>query len=298
MSDSRPIPSGKSNLVRYPGSKARLAPWILDHMPPHERYVEPFGGAASVLFAKPQSTVEVLNDADGHLVRLYEAVRDSPGELAEWLRGTPYSRRLHDRWQQELARGTHPDDLVEHAGRVAYVHTTSIAGDRAGGFATRKRDRDPTNHFGPLPARVKLYADRLRSVVIENLDVVDCIQRYDRDPDAEQPGDVVMYFDPPYVGAGEGLYTESVDHSEFIDALLSCSANWLVSYQQVPDRLAEHDSVSIVSRDVHNHLRAGAASGEHDETDREHLVANYDLENARGLTEQTQMTLTEVSGSE
>ncbi|MEX5683485.1 MULTISPECIES: hypothetical protein [Pseudomonas] len=41
-------------VIRYQGAKFRLAPWVLQHFPPHICYVESFGGAAGVLMQEPK----------------------------------------------------------------------------------------------------------------------------------------------------------------------------------------------------------------------------------------------------
>ena len=58
----------KHPAIRYHGGKFRLAPWIIEQMPEHVCYVEPFGGAAGVLLQKPRSYSEVYNDLDGEVV--------------------------------------------------------------------------------------------------------------------------------------------------------------------------------------------------------------------------------------
>jgi len=94
--DKHEVPT--RSLLRYFGGKWAIAPWVLSHLPPHRIYVEPFGGAASILLRKPRSCVEVYNDLDEEIVGIFQTVQD-PRQcqaLMLRLRRTPYSRRVFE----------------------------------------------------------------------------------------------------------------------------------------------------------------------------------------------------------
>src|SRR5262245_31328949 len=62
--------------VKWHGGKHYLARRIIAHFPPHRIYLEPFGGGASVLLNKPPVEVEVYNDLDHRITRLFRVLRD------------------------------------------------------------------------------------------------------------------------------------------------------------------------------------------------------------------------------
>src|SRR5690606_9021181 len=91
--------------LRYDGGKGLLAPKLLPLIPEHRTYVEPFGGGASLLFAKEPSPVEVYNDLDDGLVTLFRVLRH-PLLFRIFQRKvalTPYARsefmECRDSWQ-------------------------------------------------------------------------------------------------------------------------------------------------------------------------------------------------------
>jgi len=96
------------------GGKFRLAPWVIAHLPPHRIYVEPFGGAASVLLRKPRAYAEVYNDLDGDVVNLFRVLRDAQAgaRLIAQLQLTPFAR------EEFLAAYEPADDPVERARRL------------------------------------------------------------------------------------------------------------------------------------------------------------------------------------
>ena len=65
-------------VIKYPGYKWSLANWIISHFPPHHSYLEPFFGSGAVLFTKPRSNIETVNDLDGDIVNLFYWIREEP----------------------------------------------------------------------------------------------------------------------------------------------------------------------------------------------------------------------------
>lgn len=116
------------NVFGYPGGKTNMADWIINQLPQHQCYVEVFGGSAGVLANKPPSNSEVLNDRDGDIIHFFETLRDKGGELVSWLRDTPHSRQLHNKYGEEFYNGYRPDDDIERAGRFWYLRETSFGG--------------------------------------------------------------------------------------------------------------------------------------------------------------------------
>lgn len=195
FSATRDVPR---SALRYFGSKWALAPWIIERMPPHRVYVEPFAGAASVLLRKPRSKVEVYNDLDDEIVGLFRILQNPTQcrTLVRVLKRTPYARR-----EFELAfRPT--DDPLERARRAiirAYMsfHHSALFSPGKNTFANA-RHRKPAGGGSKMaewvnyPRTLSAVCRRLRGVLIEHRDALDVIRNQDT-PDA------LFFVDPPYV---------------------------------------------------------------------------------------------------
>ena len=221
-------------VLRYFGGKWRLAPWVISHFPAHRRYVEPFGGAASVLLQKVPAYAEVYNDLDGSMVSFFRTLR-SPWKracLQDALRLTPYSR-------EEFAAAREPAEMdVERARRLCVrsymAHGSSGLRARSTGF--RPEYANPVKCasqlicWRTLPDRLDEVAARMMSVVIENLDAVELIGRVD------EP-ETLIYCDPPYqfstrkAGTLAEYKHEMSDgqHAELMDCLAASKAMVVLS---------------------------------------------------------------------
>jgi len=101
-------------IIPWIGGKQALCKMIINRFPADYRkrkYVEVFGGGASVLLNKDRSVKEVFNDRNSNLVNLYRMVREFPLELQNQLRYTLNSREDYDTIKRRLARGHNKDPV-------------------------------------------------------------------------------------------------------------------------------------------------------------------------------------------
>ena len=82
--------------LKYPGSKWRIANWIISYIPEHRSYVEPYLGSGAVFFNKARSPIETINDLDGDVVNLFQCIREDSKKLAALVASTPYSRQQYN----------------------------------------------------------------------------------------------------------------------------------------------------------------------------------------------------------
>lgn len=180
-------------VLRYHGGKWLLAPWIISHFPPHRVYVEPFGGAASVLLRKPRSYAEVYNDLDGEIVNVFRVLRDpeQAAELDRLLRITPFARA-------EFELSYEPaDDPIEQARRTIFrsaagFWSAAATGAKTGFRANANRNgTTPAQDWVHYPDLVAAFCERLQGVVIEHRPAAEVIAKHDS-------SETLFYVDPPY----------------------------------------------------------------------------------------------------
>lgn len=218
-------------ILRYFGGKFRLADWIISHMPEHRVYVEPFGGAASVLLKKPRSYAEVWNDLDDSVYHLFWTLKheDLAIELARRLEQTPYSRH-----EFTVAHVYHPDP-VENSRRLIVRSFMGFGADSVTNRESKTGFRSNSNRSGSTPAHdwvnyakhIQTFHERMRGVVIDNKDALDVMREHDG-------LETVHYVDPPYTHDTRKGYRYRFEmtndqHAELIECLKSLKGKVMLS---------------------------------------------------------------------
>jgi DNA adenine methylase len=215
MSDSVVVPRP---VLRWHGGKWLLAPWIISHFPAHQVYVEPFGGAASVLMRKDRAYAEIYNDLDGDVVNLFRVLRsDRSADLVQTLRLTPFAR-------VEFSEAYHETkDGFERARRLvirSFMGFGSNGHNRLTGFRanSNRSGTTPAHDWVNYPDSLAQVIRRLQGVTIESKDAKAVMLQHDAPT-------TLHYVDPPYVMATRS--DEGADYAHEMDdaahqALLEC----------------------------------------------------------------------------
>lgn len=200
-------------VVRYHGGKWNLAPWIVSFFPPHRIYVEPFGGAASVLLQKPRSYAEVYNDLESEIVNLFQVLRDrkKAKELKRQLSLTAFAR---EEWEQCYARATTQLERARCMIVRAYMGFGSASTNpkHATGFraSAYRSGTTPAHDWANFPACIDAIVERLQGVCIEKRPATDVIKSHDS-------LETLFFVDPPYVRSVREQRQRSVYKFELSD---------------------------------------------------------------------------------
>lgn len=208
-------------VMKYPGAKWSMAPWIISKFPTHRSYLEPFFGSGAVLFSKPRSDIETVNDLDGEVVNLFQWIRRDPERLANEIRWTPYAREVYE----EAFAGIKTEEDSFRRAVNYYTYMMMGYGFRTNGNKTgwkidlQGREKAyAANMWCSAPDKILQAAERLRGVQIENRPAVDLIKRFNFP-------NVLVYADPPYLmetrfGEQYRMEMTEQDHLELLECLL------------------------------------------------------------------------------
>jgi len=239
--------------LKWHGGKHYDSDWIVDKMPPHLVYVEPFFGSGKVLFsrdpsrdwfqghpqadcqdsgklfARHQGCSEIANDVYGELMNFWDVIRD-PERFQEFSRQvdlTPFSQVTFER--SKLAGGSDVERAVKF-----FVRNRLSRQGLGKAFATMVRNRTRRRMSDQVSAYLSTIEglpevhDRLSRVIILNEDAKDVIQREDNEV-------TLFYCDPPYPKgsrtAKDAYEHEMTDdqHHQLLDVLRSCQGRVILS---------------------------------------------------------------------
>jgi DNA adenine methylase len=216
-------------LLRWHGGKWNLAPWVISFFPPHRCYVEPFGGAGSVLIRKPRCYAEVYNDLDGSVVNLFRVLRsDRADELVNLVRLTPFAR------DEFVDAYVECDDPVESARRLivrSFQGFGSNGHNRSTGFRANSNlsGTTPAHDWANYPDALAQIVERLTGVVIENRDAKATMAAHDT-------RETLHYVDPPYIlstrsdeGRDYAVELSDADHADLLQFVRGLAGTVILS---------------------------------------------------------------------
>lgn len=186
--------------IKWHGGKTYLAQRIVELMPVHTHYVEPFFGGGAVLFRKPTKLVEgcseIINDVFGDLVNFWKVLQSSSlfPEFQRKMAVTPFAKPT---WED--AANCESADPLERACAFFIRYRQSRQG-LGKDFATMSRNRTRRGMNEQVSSWLSAVEglpeahNRLKRVAIFCEDAVSVIRR-------EDDSKTFFYCDPPYIAS-------------------------------------------------------------------------------------------------
>ena len=240
--------SNRSNSpFRYAGGKFYARRLILDAIPCHKIYAEPFAGGASIFFVKDRVKINILNDLDIDLMNTLRVIRDRVEDLIKILEGIKATKKNHDYYKNYFE----PKDSIEQAMRWFYLNRTSYSGimrpeNCYWGYGDKYSMR-PEN----WPPHLRTVSDKLQGVELTAFDfesIIDVI-----------PDGAFLFVDPPYYAADQQKFYNCVfdydDHMRLSKCLKRNSnrLKFLLTYDDHEDVRKIYEWVDVVDNKEWNY---------------------------------------------
>lgn len=255
----------------YLGGKSRLAKRIVEKIPLHTTYVEPFCGGAWVYFTKKPSRVEILNDRDGELVRFWNVIRH---HLPEFLRCLDFSLVSREQFKKESQQDPELLTDVQRAVRYYRLQRMGYGGKTVNRSFGTSVMRPNSLNLHTVEDKLKETHKRLARTTIENLDACECIKKYDS-------ADTFFYIDPPYWNAD--FYAVSFKEQDFerlAQTLKSIHGKFILSLNDTPEVRAIFADFQIESIETKYSLGNSKVSKQTRGTNRKEVLI-HNLEDAQ-----------------
>lgn len=258
--------------ITYYGGKQKLAVTILNLIPKHELYCEPFIGGAAVFFAKEPSRVEVINDTNRELINFYRMVQTDFVSLEKEVRISLHSRDLH---HKASVIYNNPDmfNEIKRAWAVWVLAAQSFSSIMDGSFGYDiQKGTTSLKIKNKREAFTEEFAIRLQSVQIECTDALRIIESRDG-------VNSFFYCDPPYYNSDCGHYDgySLQDFENLLKLLSKIKGKFLLS--SYPSPILKQYAIEFKWKAKTLDFKVSVANnnGKPGKPKTEVLTANYDL---------------------
>lgn len=250
--------------LRYPGGKARFAPFIAEVMRANSlvggHYLEPFAGGAGValelLFDGHADHVHI-NDLDPAVHAFWAAATCVPEEMLRLLHDTPISMDQWHHWRSVMVSGNPDFSLADRGFATLFVNRTNRSGILKGGVIGGKAQAgeyklDARFSKDMISARLQRIAENAGKITVYCEDAFLLLSRAaDILPECS-----LIYLDPPYYVKGRGLYRNFYNHNDHLQIaqlLQSPTFNrpWVVSYDRAPEICEMYCHTEALSYGLH-----------------------------------------------
>lgn len=268
------------------GGKNKMAPEIITRAPFHEIYIELFMGSAVTFFKKLKVPVNILNDINGNLTRLFLCCRDDVDRLIRKTYWFHKNRLLFDIFKESFKEENF--DLLDDrdpytiAAMYLFMIRNSFNNEESGIFRAFKDGH--TDWSDDIFTMLKYLSNKLRDVLVENLSFDKLLDKYifTRKDNKE----IFIFADPPYWVANQTTYYKHIfaeeQHILLAEKLHQVPENVkvIISYDDVPEIRKLYEDWNFLETEEYTYSMSSGVSKPIKK--REILISNYKLGNKQG----------------